>query len=133
MQKQEFESLAGMKVSDAEYKDIERVYMSADGMGKQEFCVAWRDGKLAYIVDELVSRVESLERVRDRWRDKIDEAEEKSEAVARVLLRKAEELGDGELKSAAIDLVGIMSVTLTDVEKGYSLSEAERQYIIENL
>lgn len=129
----EFESLTGLKVTAEEYADIEKVYMAAYGMDKQEFCAAWKDGKLCYIVDELVKHVQALEEVRDRKKAQLDELDEKATATAEMLLRKANSYEDAELKKAAIELVGLQRVVLIDVEHGYKLSAAERDYILENI
>ena len=133
MQQKEFEALTGKKVTAEEYADIEKVYMAAYGMDKQEFCAAWNAGKFCYIMDELVKHVQALEEVRDRKNAQVGEAEEKAEAAVRVLLAKADKYEDGDLKTAAIDLVGLQQVVLIDVEEGYKLSNVERDYILENL
>lgn len=133
MLQKEFEALTGKKVTAEEYAEIEKVYMAASGMDKQEFCTAWNAGKLCYIVDELVKHVRALEEVRDRKKAQVDAAEKKAEAAARMLLAKADMYDDGDLKTAAIDLVGLIQVVLIDVEEGYKLSNVERDYILENL
>ena len=133
MLQKEFEALTGKKVTAEEYAEIEKVYMAACGMDKQEFCAAWNAGKLCYIVDELVKHVRALEEVRDRKKAQVDAAEKKAEAAARMLLAKADKYDDGDLKTVAIDLVGLMQVVLIDVEEGYKLSNVERDYILENL
>lgn len=133
MLQKEFEALTSKKVTAAEYAEIEKVYMAIDNMDKEEFCAAWNAGKLCYIVDELVKHVRALEEVRDRKKAQVDAAEKKAEAAARMLLAKAGKYDDGDLKTAAIDLVGLMQVVLIDVEEGYKLSNVERDYILENL
>lgn len=133
MLQKEFEALTGKKVTAEEYAEIEKVYMAIDNMDKEEFCAAWNAGKLCYIVDELVKHVRALEEVRDRKKAQVDAAEKKAEAAARMLLAKADKYDDGDLKTAAIDLVGLMQVVLIDVEEGYKLSNVERDYILENL
>lgn len=133
MQQTEFEALTGKKVSAEEYAEIEKVYMAADGMDKQEFCAAWKAGKMAYIVDELVKQVEGLRKWRDAYRQKLDDADEKDEAAALTMLEFAHKNDIKELKEAAVKLVGLEMVTRLDVENGWLLSERERDYILENI
>lgn len=133
MLQKEFEALTGKKVTAAEYAEIEKVYMAASGMDKQEFCTAWNAGKLCYIVDELVKSVQELTKWRDHWKKQMDEAEEKAEDAAFVLLNGANEHNDEDMKEAAIALVGMKTAVRIDVENGFKLSEAERDYILENL
>lgn len=133
MLQKEFEALTGKKVTAEEYAKIEKVYMAASDMDKQEFCAAWNAGKLCYIVDEIVKHVRVLEEARDHKKAQVDAAEKKAEAAARMLLAKADKYDDGDLKTVAIDLVGLMQVVLIDVEEGYKLSNVERDYLLENL
>lgn len=125
MLQKEFEALTGKKVTAEEYAEIEKVYMAASGMDKQEFCAAWNAGKLCYIVDELVKHVRALEEVRDRKKAQVD--------AAFVLLNSANEHNDEDMKEAAIELVGMKTAVRIDLENGFKLSEAERDYILENL
>lgn len=133
MLQKEFEALTGKKVTAEEYAEIEKVYMAASGMDKQEFCAAWNAGKLCYIVDELVKHVRALEEVRDRKKAQVDAAEEKAEDAAFVLLNSANEHNDEDMKEASIELVGMKTAVRIDLENGFKLSEAERDYILENL
>lgn len=132
MQQKEFETLTGVKVSAEDYADIEKVYM-AISMDKEEFCVAWRAGKLCYIVDELMKRIDALEHVRDREMAHVSKAGARADAAALWMLEKADEYDDAELKQAAIDLVGLHQVAITDVKNGFALSDIERDYIMANL
>lgn len=133
MLQKEFEALTGKKVTAEEYAEIEKVYMAASGMDKQEFCTAWNAGKLCYIVDELVKSVQELTKWRDHWKKQMDEAEEKAEDAAFVLLNCANEHNDEDMKEAAIALVGMKTAVRIDLENGFKLSEAERDHLLENL
>lgn len=133
MLQKEFEALTGKKVTAAEYAEIEKVYMAIDNMDKEEFCAAWNEQKFGYIVDELVKSVQELTKWRDHWKKLMDEAEEKAEDAAFVLLNSANEHNDEDMKEAAIELVGMKTAVRIDLENGFKLSEAERDYILENL
>lgn len=133
MLQKEFEALTGKKVTAEEYAEIEKVYMAASGMDKQEFCAAWNEQKFGYIVDELVKQVQELTKWRDHWKKQMDEAEGKAEDAAFVLLNGANEHNDEDMKEAAIALVGMKEAVYIDVKEGFKLSEAERDYLLENL
>lgn len=133
MLQKEFEALTGKKVTAEEYVEIEKVYMAIDNMDKEEFCAAWNEQKFAYIVGELVKSVQELTKWRDHWKKLMDEAEEKAEDAAFVLLNSANEHNDEDMKEAAIELVGMKTAVRIDLENGFKLSEAERDYVLENL
>lgn len=133
MLQKEFEALTGKKVTAEEYAEIEKVYMAASGMDKQEFCAAWNEKKFGYIVGELVKSVQELTKWRDHWKKQMDEAEEKAEDAAIALLYGANKHNDEGMKEAAFNLVGLDAVVRLDVENGFELNQRERDYILENL
>lgn len=133
MLQKEFEALTGKKVTAEEYAEIEKVYMAIDNMDKEEFCAAWNEQKFGYIVGELVKSVQGLTKWRDHWKKQMDEAEEKAEDAAFVLLNGANEHNDEDMKEATIALVGMKAAVRIDLENGFKLSEAERDYLLENL
>lgn len=133
MLQKEFEALTGKKVTAEEYAEIEKVYMAASGMDKQEFCAAWNEKKFGYIVGELVKSVQELTKWRDHWKKQMDEAEEKAEDAAIALLYCANKHNDEGMKEAAFNLVGLDAVVRLDVENGFELNQRERDYILENL
>lgn len=133
MLQKEFEALTGKKVTAEEYAEIEKVYMAIDNMDKEEFCAAWNEQKFGYIVGELVKNVQALEEVRDRKMKQVGDMEEKAENAAFVLLNSANEHNDEDMKEAAIALVGMKEAVRIDLENGFKLSEAERDYLLENL
>lgn len=133
MLQKEFEALTGKKVTAEEYAEIEKVYMAIDNMDKEEFCAAWNEQKFGYIVGELVKSVQELTKWRDHWKKQVDEAEERARAAAFVLLNGANEHNDEDMKEEAIALVGMKEAVCIDVKEGFKLSEAERDYLLENL
>jgi hypothetical protein len=133
MLQKEFEALTGKKVTAEEYAEIEKVYMAIDNMDKEEFCAAWNEQKFGYIVGELVKSVQELTKWRDHWKKKLDEAEERARDAAFVLLNGANEHNDEDMKEEAIALVGMKEAVCIDVKEGFKLSEAERDYLLENL
>lgn len=129
----EFRTLTGQEVTENEFEDINKLYMATGNMDKEEFCAAWNAQNFEYIVGELVKSVQEQTKWRDHWKKQMDEAKEKAEDAAFVLLNGANEHNDEELKEAAIALVGMNTAVRVDLEYDFKLSEAERDYILENL
>ena len=58
----EFEELTGRRVSPAEYREIEKIYLACPNLNKVEFCKDWLRHKDSQIIADLVPRVLKLER-----------------------------------------------------------------------
>ena len=133
MLQKEFEALTGKKVTAEEYAKIEKVYMAIGNMDKKDFCSAWNMQDFGYIMGELVKSVQQLTKWRNHWKLHLDEAEVKADNAAFVLLSGANEYNDSKMKEAAIELVGMKNAVRIDIENGFKLCEAERDYLLENL
>ena len=133
MLQKEFEALTGKKVTADEYAEIEKVYMAIGNMDKNEFCTAWNEQDSGYIMGELVKSVQQLTKWRDHWKQQLDEAEEKAENAATVMLNVAYEHNDDEIKREAISLVGIKTAVRIDLENGFNLCDAERDYLLDKI
>lgn len=133
MLQKEFEALTGKKVTAEEYAEIEKVYMAIGNMDKNAFCAAWNEQDFGYIMGELVKNVQQLTKWRDHWKQQLDEAEEKAADAAFVLLRGANEYNDSKMKEAAIELVGMQNAVRIDIEIGFNLCDAERDYLLDKI
>lgn len=131
MLQKEFETLTGKTVTAEDYTAIDRIYMAAYGMDKQEFCTAWRENDMRAIADELTKNIGALERKTDRLEQNLKASEERQLAAATAMLRKAEAYKDNELKQAAIEMVGLKAVTHIDLKNLWQLNEEERAYILD--
>ena len=58
----EFEELTRQKVSPAEYREIEKIYMACPHLQKYEFCMDWLKHKDSQIIADLVPYVLRLEK-----------------------------------------------------------------------
>lgn len=99
MQKEEFESRTGWKVTPADYARIEQIYLDAGTMGKDEFCEDYAKGNGHGIMAALSGKCEDL-----RARIKAMK-EERSEAV-RTLIRAHSDTGIEMLRGQAVVLAG---------------------------
>ena len=145
MLKSEFERLTGGTVSDEYYEVVETAYM-ASSLDKDEFCKTWKSASIpvTHILEELASRIKSLEGEVCRYKD----AESTASRVGKQLLEvvNRELACDGKRiiitgVNTDIDIATLLKDTsrllLTDkaytrecLEKGYSLSDSDRQYLL---
>lgn len=132
MLQKEFESLTGKKLTAEEYAYIEKIYMYVD-MDKQDFCAAVKKNNFEELTAHLVKRAEQLEEARDKYYLKVNDLLDDAKDAVYLLLKAASEYKREDMKKAAITLVGMKSVVLIDMEKGFELNNEERAYIIKML
>lgn len=132
MTKQEFETLTGQKVTDARFEAINEAYMRTE-LTKQEFCLAWGDGKCMDIIGVLLGQINMKESELQDCEKRARSNKAQHEATAYTLLDMAEKKDDAQLKQVAMNALGFDAVVRYDVEKGYRLNEDERAYILHNL
>lgn len=133
MQKKEFEALTGLKTSQEEYTQIERVYMALEDMDKETFCRAWMEAgnRLTEIVREMtyvIERQKALLEEKQRLVRRL--MEEQTETAKRLLKMEAEHEVHGEAGRLATELVGISDVSVIKVTEGMALTEQEKAYVI---
>ena len=142
MLKSEFEKLAGIEVSDEYYRLIETVYIALK-MDKAEFCKVWKgiSAPDIYIIEELASRIKSLESEDLHYKDGSVKAGKKLLAVADTIPVERDGRNvvavDGTVIDIAVLLKDTSRLLLTDkaytrecLEKGYGLSDFDRQYLL---
>lgn len=130
MLKQEFDLLTGSNVSGEAYKTVEAIYM-ASKMKKNEFCKAWKD--LTPIALELVKDLARSVRL---YRDKCEAQKAIAESVGKRLLESAHmaHRADGDrdtLRVLSGQLLGRKAYIKESLEKGYSLTDEDRQYLLD--
>lgn len=59
MTQREFESLSGMKITAEQYAKVERAYMAAENVDKQQFCSEWPSLAASEVVQDLTECIES--------------------------------------------------------------------------
>ena len=129
MLKSEFDSLTGSKVSDDAYETAEAIYM-ASSMDKGDFCRAWKD--LTPIALELVK---DLAKAVDIYREKSQAQSAIAESAGKMLLELANRTGAGGgrdiLRGQSEQLLGRKAYIKECFEKGYSLTDEDRQYLLD--
>lgn len=134
MQKEEFEALTGLKTSQEEYTQIERVYMTLEEMDKETFCKAWMDagGVLTEIVREMtavIERQKALLEEKNRLAARLMK-EQRETAMALLRLEERYPITGAEAGRLATRLVGVSDVSVIKVTEGMALTEQEKAYVI---
>lgn len=126
MQKSEFTQKTGIELTDAEYKEVEFMYLEAGNMEKDEFCQDYKKHKDSTLLD-------TFYRQSERLKDKLDVMREERSQMVDFLLERAQKFGDIELLNQAIKLVGHKAVIMRKIDQGLALWDLDKEYIRENI
>lgn len=127
MTKQEFFERTGASVTDAEYKEIEKIYLEAgETMDKDTFCREWIDCGDSPLFHIFYKRAMEMQ-------ERAEEAESKLRSLAKFLIKKSDENADQEEYQMAVSLVGRKRAVLFKVQEQIELSSEDIEYILKNL
>lgn len=130
MTQKEFEERTGLKTDAVEYATIEKMYMSAGDMGKDEFCKRWRQtGKNPLTMSLATTANVMAEQLRERNQE-LTALREKNIEHAKFLIGKAHAYADSDFRREAVRLVGEREVVRLTVEEGYPLWDDDQKYIL---
>ena len=161
MTQREFESLSGMKMTAEQYAKVERAYMAAENVDKQQFCMEWPSLAASEVVQDLTECVESrqaetkrlaaekadavyaLERARAALNDAMVELDgarrelSEAQAEARKLADRCNALMgamlERGLEEEAIEAGGHRAVVVYKCRHAQDLTAEDRALIIETL
>lgn len=119
----EFNQLTGANLTEDQYKPVEEMYMNAGNMDKQEFCAEWAKHNSSKLLNMFYTQSCKL-------RDKKDDLKDQIWDLAEFILDQAEELGSDKLTAKVIEMVGVKRYLKLKLEKGYDLSDTDRQELI---
>lgn len=126
MTKQEFTQRTGIELTDAEYKNVETMYLEAGNMDKDDFCKDYKRHHDSALLGVFFGQAERLKDKLDAFRD------ERSELVD-FLLERAQEFGDIKLLNKAIQMAGHPKVIKRKIALNLPLWEQDKEYIKENI
>lgn len=130
MTQKEFEERTGLKTDAEEYAAIERMYMVAGNMDKDEFCKRWRQTGKNPLTISLANTATALNKALDgRYQDLMD-MRAKNIEHAKFLLGKAHAYEDPDFRREAVRLIGERDVVRLTMEEGYPLWDEDRKYIL---
>ena len=133
MTKFEFEDLTGLKVTEEEYKEIEKMYYAVPNMEKHEFCKHWVQTGNNPLTIELAKQVILLNGMLEERNNEAEDCHCKMEELAWFLIGKAAAYEDSDFYKEAIRIVGQKAAILHKIKMGYPLWKEDREYIKDNL
>lgn len=126
MQKQEFTQKTGIELTDAEYKEVEFMYLEAGNMDKDEFCKDYKKHHESTLLATYFRQAENL-------KDKLDAMRDERSNLVDFLLERAQCFGDIELLNKAIELIGHDKVIKRKIRQNLPLWDEDKQYIVDNI
>lgn len=130
MTQKEFEDRTGLKVDAAEYAAIEKMYMTAGDMDKDEFCKRWRQTGKNPLTVSLANTANALSIQLEKCNKEFNEVKEKTIEHVRFLLGKAHAYEDTDFRREAVRLIGEREVVRLTMEEGYPLWDEDRKYLL---
>ena len=131
MTQKEFEERTGLKTEADEYAAIERMYMTAGDMDKDEFCKRWRQTGKNPLTVSLAATANALSVQLQKRNAELTDIKEKNIEHAKFLLGKAHAYEDPDFRREAVRLIGERDVVRLTMEEGYPLWDEDRKYILE--
>lgn len=133
MTQKEFQDLTGRKVTEREYRNIEKMYYAVPNMEKQEFCTRWVQTGNNPLTIELTKQVILLNGMLEERNNEAEDYHCKMEELAWFLIGKADAYEDSDFYNEAIRIVGHKAAILHKIKMGYRLWKEDREYIKSNL
>lgn len=131
MTKQEFEERTGLRTDAEEYAKIEKMYMAAGEMDKDEFCRCWRQTGKNPLTRVLARQAEILRGKLEERNNELEDAQEKKMELAKFLLGKAQAYNhDTDFRREAVRLIGEWGVVRLKLLEGYELWDEEREFLL---
>ena len=126
MTKLEFTQRTGIELTDAEYKEVELMYLEAGNMDKDAFCKDYKEHKDSTLMATYFRQNQKL-------KDKLDVFREERYQTIGFLLERAQKFGDIELLKQAIKMVGHKAVIQRKIKMDLPLWDLDKEYINDNI
>lgn len=126
MTKLEFTQRTGIELTDAEYKNVEMMYLEAGNMDKDDFCKDYKKHKDSTLLGVFYGQAERL-------KDKLTIMREERSKTVDLLLKMAQTTGAIELLNEAIFLVGHKDVIKRKIRLCLPFWDDDLDYIKANL
>lgn len=130
MTQKEFEERTGLKTDAEEYAAIERMYMVAGNMDKDEFCKRWRQTGKNPLTVSLANTANALTMQLEKRNKEFNDVKENTIDHVRFLLGKAHAYEDTDFRREAVRLIGEREVVRLTMEEGYPLWDEDRKYLL---
>lgn len=140
MLQKEFEERIGRSVSEEEFIEVNAMYMAAGEIDKDVFCREWKQIGESPLVKGLFETSYNLNQALQEHKLMLNETQEMLSDAADAIIEQSEEcITFGvphvaeELDKKAAWLVGRKEVALRKTKGGFTFTDADREYIINNL
>lgn len=133
MTKQEFIDRTGLTPTDEEYVTIEAIYMAAESLDKDEFCMEYKKHGDSSLVKSLFNEVKALKDLAYATNDNFHSFQLKEREYAIFLIEQAEKWSASDLRDKAIAMLGVKEYLICKLERGFKLWEADRQLMLKLL
>ena len=130
MTQKEFEERTDLKTDAEEYADIERMYIVAGDMDKDEFCRRWRQTGKNPLTISLANTATELNKLLDKRHQELSDMRANDIELAKFLLGKAHAYEDSDFRREAVRLIGEREVVRMTMEEGYPLWDEDRKWIL---
>lgn len=122
-----------MKTGADEYADIERMYMAAGEMDKDDFCRCWRQTGKNPLTQVLFRQAEVLKGQLAERNNELEDMQQRKVELAEFLIGKACAYEDTDFYREAIKLVGRREVVMMKLRMELPLWEGDRKLVLETL
>lgn len=145
----EFENLTGLQVSEEEFNAINAMYETANQtIDKQTFCKDWMKHKNSVLLNDYYTQVCCFEKQVKELKQDVEEHEnllatamsnhlkklnEVKQSTAEFLIDQAEEYSDANFARKAIELIGMKDFIIYKIQKGYTLYQKDKDFILEQM
>lgn len=133
MTKKEFEERTGLKTDADEYADIERMYMAAGEMDKDDFCRCWRQTGKNPLTQVLFRQAEVLKGQLAERNNELEDMQQRKVELAEFLIGKACAYEDTDFYREAVKLVGQRAVVMMKMNMDLPLWEEDKKFVMEVL
>lgn len=125
MTQQEFEQRTGIK-SDVVYELANGVYMAAENMDKDAFCMDYKKHGDSILLSYFYKKCVELRKV-------LRGMKEERQELVEFLLKQENETDDVVFRNKAAELVGEKEVIRLKIENDWELGKEDKEYIKENI
>lgn len=122
-----------MKTDADEYADIERMYMAAGEMDKDDFCRCWRQTGKNPLTQVLFRQAEVLKGQLAERNNELEDMQQRKVELAEFLIGKACAYEDTDFYREAVKLVGQRAVVMMKMNMDLPLWEEDKKFVMEVL
>ena len=133
MLQKEFEERIGRSVSEQEYVEADAMYMAAGDMDKDEFCREWMKIGSSHLVQSLSEECHRLNGLLNAKAKEVEDLQGNISAMGDFLLDMRDAYNDNGFVDEARWLLGEREVVVRKLRRCMTLTDTERDYIVEHL